>query len=395
MSEDGKSVEQLVEVYKDSCFKVNKLPVQKILNFFNGIEKETEPSIDGYSLDLNGNQPEFKFNRLDDKDIAAFSAELYGDFLITDLNLSYNNIFDTGALALGKALQQNKYIETLSLAMGNIGFKGVEAICTGLQMNDTIRKLNLKGNKIGRDGGILLSATLQINNTLSDLNIADTDQTIESMIALTTVLLDNVVIKKLDASNPLLTSQQEETTCHFAQMLKTNYSLSELHLCKHGIKDFGAAQLVECLKENKTLVYLNVNCNSIAEDGAKAFGALLKLNTPLKKLGLASNRIGNNGIVALSEAIATSNCNLTSLWINNNHITETGLCALAAALRMNITLTNIYIWGNDLRNTACNAFQLLMEGNKPRILGHNTDVTPYVVDGVTYLAETGHYLFSH
>lgn len=394
-SEPEKDIETLIQVYKSACETVNREPIRKVIHFLNLIDKENEPSIDGYNLDLSGNLPEFKTKRLDQDDAIALARELSEDFLITDINLSYNNIGNTGAIAIGKALQDNKFLEKLNVSMCDIEAKGAEAICTGIQMNDNLRALSLKGNKIGRQGGILLSATLQVNSSLTELDISDTDQTNESLIALTTVLLDNTTVKTLDVSNPLLTSEQEETTIHFAKMLHVNYSLTELHLSKHGMKDFGATQLAESLKDNKTLKYLNLACNKISEDGTRAFASLLKLNTPLKKLSFASNRIGNNGLAALSEAIATNNCNLTTLWINNNGITETGLCALAAALRSNITLSNIYIWGNELKNTACNAFEQLMEGNKPRLHQHNTDVVPYIVDGVTYLAETGHYLFSH
>lgn len=394
-SEAERDVESLIESYKKACKTVNREPISKVIHFLNLIDKENEPNIDGYNLDLRGNLPEFRDKRLDNDDAIALARELSEDFVMTDLNLSYNNLGNTGAIAIGKALQDNKFLEKLNLSMCDIEAKGTEAICTGIQMNDSLRSLCLKGNKIGRQGGILLSATLQVNNCLNELDISDTDQTNESLIALTTVLLDNTTVKKLNVSNPLLTSEQEETTIHFAKMLHVNYSLTELHLSKHGMKDFGAEQLAESLHDNKTLKYLNLSCNKIAEDGAKAFAALLKLNTPLQKLSFASNRIGNNGLAALSEAIATNNCNLNTLWVNNNGITETGLCALAASLRSNITLANIFIWGNELRNTACNAFEQLMDGSKPRLLQHNTDVVPYVVDGVTYLAETGHYLFSH
>eukprot|EP00116_Pleurobrachia_bachei_P005133 sb/3465395/ len=394
-SEAEKEVENLISVYKEACKKVEKPPINKFVEFLNLVDKENEPSIDGYNIDLSGNLPEFKYNRLDHNDAIAIARELSEDFIISDLNLSFNNIENTGAIALGKSLQDNKFLESLDLSMCDIDVKGVEAICTGLQMNDNLKRLNLKGNKFGRQGGILLSATLQVNSTLRDLNIADTDQTNESLIALTTVLHHNTTIKKLDVSNPLLVSEQEETTVHFSKMLRVNYGLTELRLCKHGIMDFGASQLADALCDNNSLLFLDLGCNKISEDGARALAGLIRQNTPLKKLSLTSNRIGDNGVVAISEAVATNNCNLTTLMVNNNGITEKGLCAVAAALRLNITLSNVYIWGNELRNTACDAFERLMDGNKPRILPHNTDIEPYKVDGVTYLSEAGHYLFSH
>jgi len=398
-SENGdkeeKDIAYLQGVYEEACKAVERPPIQKLLTFLDAVSNEFEPDIDGYTVDLSGILPEHKYNRLSSQDIIALSRALSEDFLISDLNLSYNDLGNEGAIALGKSLQDNRFLEKLDVSMCDIDVKGVEALCTGLQMNDHLTGLNLCGNKIGRQGGILISASLQVNSTLNSLNLACTDQNNESLIALTTVMLDNTSIKKLDVSSPLLTSEQEETTIHFGRMLRTNYGLTELYLCKHGMKDYGASQLAESLKDNKTLVHLNLSCNKITEDGAKAFANLLKLNTPLKELSLCSNRIGNNGVVALSEALATYNCNLNKLWLTNNNINEAGLCALAASLRSNITLSNVYIWGNDIGNSACNAFNDLMKGGSPRLLEWNTDVVPYVVDGVTYLSETGQYLFSH
>ena len=44
----------------------------------------------------------------------------------------------------------------------------------------------------------------------------------ESLVALATVLNFNKTLKALNISRPMLVSQQEETTDHFARMLKVN-----------------------------------------------------------------------------------------------------------------------------------------------------------------------------
>jgi hypothetical protein len=45
-------------------------------------------------------------------------------------------------------------------------------------------------------------------------------QTIESIIAISTVLYNNKTLKALNINRPILFSQQEETTVHFAKLLK-------------------------------------------------------------------------------------------------------------------------------------------------------------------------------
>lgn len=84
-------------------------------------------------------------------------------------------------------------------------------------------------------------------------------QKTDSLIALATVLNHNSSLVDLNVSRPILFSQQEETTVHFAGMLKVNHGLRNLHLAKHDTKDFGAARIAENLWNNLTLTYLDLS----------------------------------------------------------------------------------------------------------------------------------------
>ena len=93
------------------------------------------------------------------------------------------------------------------------------------------------------------------------------------------------------------------------------------------------------------------------------------------------------------------------LRVCHNSIGDKGLCSLANALKTaNSTLTHAYIWGNKIGEPTCNvshantiiaknsnfifiqAYRELLESE--RLLPDNTDVRPYEVDGVNYLART-------
>ena len=114
---------------------------------------------------------------------------------------------------------------------------------------------------------------------------------------------------------------------------------------------------------------------------------LLKRDTPLRVLDLAGNRLEDDGAIHLADAL-TVNSRLANLVVTRNRIGVDGLVALAKALHVNRGLSNIYIWGNDLGQKAAEAFKGLVDAG--RILPKNTDVQPYVVDGVTILAELSH-----
>ena len=99
---------------------------------------------------------------------------------------------------------------------------------------------------------------------------------------------------------------------------------------------------------------------------------------------------------------------MNRLSIKSNNISGEGLCAIADCLKYNSTLNKIYIWGNNLEESACivNIFQVYLKYllklvillynllkafsnliKIGRISQDNTDVRAYEVDNVTYLSE--------
>ncbi|XP_072110940.1 leucine-rich repeat-containing protein 34 isoform X7 [Mobula birostris] len=270
----------------------------------------------------------------------------------------------------------------------DIGSSGAEWIAEALQVNQSLKHLRINGNKIGNKGGMHFATMLQLNKTLESVDLGDCDLGIQSLIGLATVLNHNKSLKAINVGRPLVYTLQEEMTVHMANMLQVNQSLQELHLAKMGIKDFGAQQLSERLVNNKTLRFLDLRCNQISCDGAKFLAELLRHNTPLKILDLAANRIGDDGLVYISEALRYLNDQLVALSVTSNSITGTGLVTFANALKSNTTLKNVYIWGNDLDESACSEFANLLKVG--RLKPRQTDVSPYWVDGQVYLAEVSH-----
>ncbi|XP_031574482.1 uncharacterized protein LOC116308241 [Actinia tenebrosa] len=100
--------------------------------------------------------------------------------------------------------------------------------------------------------------------------------------------------------------------------------------------------------------------NNITRDGSKQLAILLKKNTPLEVLNLAYNRIEDDGAVALAEALASYNTNLTTLVVCSNNIASQGLCAIAKAMKLNISFRGVYIWGNNLEEPAYRGHTLLV-----------------------------------
>ncbi|CAF3380861.1 unnamed protein product [Rotaria sp. Silwood1] len=85
-------------------------------------------------------------------------------------------------------------------------------------------------------------------------------------------------------------------------------------------------------------------------------------------------------------ALLQSNSKLRSLDIRSNNIKGDGLCSIADAVKFNSALTELFIWGNVLEERACLAIENLLTIH--RFEPEHVDVTPYRVDGRTYLAES-------
>ncbi|XP_021250272.1 leucine-rich repeat-containing protein 34 isoform X5 [Numida meleagris] len=304
----------------------------------------------GITLKIAGNNRLVPVQRVTDEDVQVLASVLCSAVFVTGLDLKYNMLTDVG----------------------------VKHVAAFLQENSTLRYLNLMFNDIGTSGAELIANALRGTQCL---------------IAIASVLTQNKAVKAINLNRPLLYSQEEHTTVHIALMLRNNSSLVELHLCKHEMKSFGVERLCEALYENCSLRYLDLSCNKITRDDVKFLGELLKQNQTLEILDLNSNRIEDDGAIYLSEALALYNRTLKALSVVSNNISGKGLVALSQSMKINMELSYIYIWGNNLDEAACVAFSELIQAG--RLKPNCTDVEPYEVDGHAHLAELSHGLKKH
>ncbi|XP_028418552.1 leucine-rich repeat-containing protein 34-like [Dendronephthya gigantea] len=376
------------------CSETGRDPDGEILAVVNhAIDEQILEQTEFCTLKLHANkrnvQNEKYRRKLNDQDVDTLCRTLQCNTFVVGLDLGYNSVTDAGAKILSTLLQETLILKELVLSYNDITSEGALDLAKGLQMNETLLVLKLNGNKICNKGALAIAGSLQVNTILQELDMADTDMGTESCVAISTVLKYNNSLKVLNINRPIVhPSQEESIIVHIAGMLKVNRSLEEIHLAKCGIRDFGAERLAENLVYNTGLKHLDLRCNRVTRDGARCLGKLLKKDTPLEILNLACNRIEDDGACALSEALAYSNTKLQTLVVCSNKIATRGLCSLAKTMKTNSSLRRIYIWGNKLLEPVCNVFQELMSGRVPRLAEEDTDVTPYVVDGITYLSQT-------
>ncbi|KAF1408187.1 Leucine-rich repeat-containing protein 34, partial [Spheniscus humboldti] len=342
----------------------------------------------GITLKIAGSNHLVPVQRVTDDDLQVLASVLCNTGFVT--GMLWKKVSLLSALFVP---QENSTLRDLNLMFNDIGTSGAELIARALHRNETLVYLRMTGNKIGNKGGMFFASMLQINSTLEKLDLGDCDMGTQCLIAIATALTQNKSVKAINLNRPLLYSQEEETTVHVALMLKKNSSLVELHLCKHEMKNFGVERLCEALYENSSLRYLDLSCNKITCDGVKFLGELLKRNQTLEILDLSANRIEDDGAIYLSEALALYNRILQALSVVSNNISGKGLVALSDAMKTNMDLSYIYIWGNKFDEAACMAFSELIQTG--RLKPNCTDVEPYEVDGHVHLAELSHGLKKH
>ena len=163
--------------------------------------------------------------RLGDVDVDPLCRTLSRNPAVVRLDLRYNRLTDVGGKRIADFLTQSGCtLEQVILSCNEIGPEGGAAIGNAIASNQSVKRLRVNGNKIGNAGGMAFAAALQTNSTLRLLDLGDTDQKTESVIALATVLNHNPSLLCLNVNNPLLFSQEEETTVHLANMLKVVFS---------------------------------------------------------------------------------------------------------------------------------------------------------------------------
>ena len=206
---------------------------------------------------------------------SALARALCFNCTLTCLDLSRNNINNSGAVALGDALLTNCTLTELYLIENNIGKIGAVALGKALESNRTLNHLNLQGNRnIGNSGTAAIANALRSN--------------------------DSCRLTRLDLSGSQISSSGAS---HIADALQTNCSLTHLGWSCNEVKSSGASAFAKALHSNRALTHLDLRSNGISDSGAKELAQALKFhNSTLVYLDLTeNNRIGSGGIESLAQ----------------------------------------------------------------------------------------------
>eukprot|EP00232_Nephroselmis_pyriformis_P004496 CAMPEP_0182913694 /NCGR_PEP_ID=MMETSP0034_2-20130328/38172_1 /TAXON_ID=156128 /ORGANISM="Nephroselmis pyriformis, Strain CCMP717" /LENGTH=448 /DNA_ID=CAMNT_0025050423 /DNA_START=286 /DNA_END=1628 /DNA_ORIENTATION=+ len=145
---------------------------------------------------------------------------------------------------------------------------------------------------------------------------------------------------------------------HIMQLASMGAGLPFNAIMRGDIEEYGAsgimlvtaqvkALMAACNTEGSKVKSLTLWRNNIGAEGTKAIGEALKVNGSLTTLYLTVNGIGAEGAKAIADALKV-NGSLTSLYLWDNDIGDEGAKAIGEGLKVNGSLTSINLTGNNI-----------------------------------------------
>ncbi|XP_048103435.1 NACHT, LRR and PYD domains-containing protein 12-like [Alosa alosa] len=327
--------------------------------------------------------------RLSDKSCGVVAAVLQSPNSLTELDLSHNDLGDSGVQLLSKGLSSpNCKLQTLRLSKCGVSDEGYVCLALALMINPScVKELYVNNNHSGGSAQKLLSATLEDpHRKVETLQFADCKLSDKSCEIVASVLQSANSLLQLDLSDndlgdsgvQLLSKGLSSFNCKIhtlrlaecklsenacgvvAAVLQSPNSLTELDLSHNDLGDSGVQLLSKGLSSpNCKLQTLRLAECKLSEKSCGILAAVLQSPNSLTELDLSHNDLGDSGVQLLSKGLSSPNCKLQTLRLAECKLSEKACGVVAAVLQSPNSLTELDLNHNDLRDSGV---QLLSKG---------------------------------
>lgn len=293
-----------------------------------------------------------KPNTLSDQDVmrlADLFVSNHGLLQLRSLRLSKNALSAQSAPAVARIVNCTPTLEQLDLSDNDIRTDGLASLVEDALALDScpLTTLNLCGNKLGckHAASILLRANRSIHTLLLGHNRlgAKGIKEVASVLHQSAVLHLDLTQNQLDdRAAGLLSKALDPRT-------SPDCKLQSLNLNNNKIRYKGAYHLADAFVKgnNTTLRSLNLSDNFIEAEGAEAFGVVLRFSHTLQELNLSRNKVGDDGIILIAQGLRENkDSGLKRLDLSWNGIKDQGAGLLADMLKDNSVLTYLNLRSN-------------------------------------------------
>ncbi|XP_067222144.1 NACHT, LRR and PYD domains-containing protein 3-like [Chanodichthys erythropterus] len=252
----------------------------------------------------------------------------------------------------------------------NITERGCPVLSTLLSSQSNVTKLDLSHNNLQDSGVEILSVGVKksyyakpIMNEWFSPNDPNNQHKYEDFISLTAGLQDmECRLKSLNLKNCGVT----EKGCDFlSSALRLNPShLKVLDLSWNNIGDSGVKHLCASLEKVQcTLEILKLNKCGMTEESCTALASALSSKTSsLTDLDLCINDLQDSGVKKLCVGLQNPHCKLDKLRLSNCNVTHEGVMVLTEALKSNPShLKELDLLENDLEESDLNVLSMILD----------------------------------
>ena len=254
------------------------------------------------------------------------------------------NINNNNVEANATAISHNTHLQEFIISENNLGVLSATIIARNLQKISTLTKLYIAGASIGDGAADDIAIAVSCNVHLQEFDISKNYLQASSVIKVAKGLQKISTLTKLSIDNNKITNT---AAFYIADVISCNSNLQELDIGSNDLQALGATIILNSLQKISSLTTLYINNNTITEEVADDIAAVVFCN-PMQVFDVSDNYLGTTGVTKVAKALQ-SVCTLTHLYISNNNITDEATDDIAAAISCNPYLEEFDIGKNSIQ----------------------------------------------
>ncbi|XP_059817783.1 ribonuclease inhibitor-like isoform X2 [Hypanus sabinus] len=281
-----------------------------------------------------------------------------------ELDLSDNKLGDGGMKLVSEALRDPECkIQKLGLRSVGLSAAGVVDLASALSTNRSLTELDLSYNNLGDSGVKLVFQALRNRECkIQKLCLRSVGLTDAGVVYLTSALSTNCSLTELDLGY----NELGDSGVKLASEALRNQECKIQKLCLEsvGLTAAGVVDLASVLTANHSLIDLELGNNELGDWGVKLVSeALRNPECKLQKLGLWWTRLSDSGIEDLVSALVTKH-SVRELELHWNTLTDRSVSALRHLILTHPSLEWIELRGNQFSSDGEKRLKSL-EGTRP------------------------------